>query len=405
MSEATAPEAAWHGMNFLDPEQREAFRDDPYTPLAHLRETDPINLTPLGVWRVSRYDDVLRLLREKGAGVRTTDGLLPGSEHLFEFGPQEFMLGKDPPDHTRLRKLVSKAFTPRAIGRLRERAQEIADIQVEQALERGSMDVIRDLALPVPSTLICEMMGVPTADRDRFTAWTSAVTHLLASFAGPPEPEALEAGAQLGEYFTELIAERRKAPGDDILSELILAEEEGDRLSETELLSQSVGLLIAGFETTIGLIGNGIRALLRHPEQLQRLREDPGLIASAVEECLRFDGPIALTLRVAHEDLRFGERTIPKNALVMALLASANRDPAHFEDPNRFDIGRDPNPHVAFGGGAHLCLGAHLARMEGAAAIGTLVGRARSLELESDSVEWGPSLFRVPARLPIRVGT
>jgi cytochrome P450 len=171
-----------------------------------------------------------------------------------------------------------------------------------------------------------------------------------------------------------------------------------------ELLSQSVGLLIAGFETTIGLIGNGIRALLRHPDQLQRLREDPGLLATAVEECLRFDGPIALTLRVAHEDLRFGDRTIPKNAMAMAMLAAANRDPAQFDDPDRFDIGRDPNPHVAFGGGAHLCLGAHLARMEGAAAIGTLVRRTRTLELESDSLEWGPSLFRVLARLPIHVG-
>jgi cytochrome P450 len=404
MSEATAPEASWQGVNFLDPEQRDAFRDDPYTPLAHLREVDPVNLTPLGVWRVSRYEDVLRLLREKGAGVRRTDGVLPGSENLYDFGPQEFMLGKDPPDHTRLRKLVSKAFTPRAIETLRHRAQEIVDVQVEDALARGSMDVIRDLALPVPSTLICEMMGVPTADRDRFTAWTSAVTHLLASFAGPPEPEALEGGAHLGEYFTQLIAERRKAPGDDILSELILAEEEGDRLSEMELLSQAVGLLIAGFETTIGLIGNGIRALLRHPDQLQRLRDDPGLITTAVEECLRFDGPIPLTLRVAHEDLRFGDRTIPKDAIVMAMLAAANRDPAQFDDPDRFDIGRDPNPHVAFGGGAHLCLGAHLARMEAAAAIGTLVRRTPTLELEDDTLEWGPSLFRVLARLPVRLG-
>ncbi len=404
MTEATTPEPSWQGVNFLDPDQGAAFRNDPYPRLAHLREVDPVNLTPLGVWRISRYDDVLRLLREKGAGVRRTDGVQPGSENLPDFGPREFMLGKDPPDHTRLRKLVSKAFTPRAIARLRDRAQEIADIQVEAALERGSMDVIRDLALPVPSTLICEMMGVPTADRDRFTEWTAAATHLLASFAGPPEPESLQGAVELGAYFDDLIAERRKNPSDDILSELIQAEEEGDRLSEAELLSQSVGLLIAGFETTIGLIGNGIRALLLHPDQLERLRDDPGLIATAVDECLRFDGPISLTLRVAHEDLRFGERTVPKDSLIMALLAAANRDPKQFPDPDRFDVGREPNLHVAFGGGAHLCLGAHLARMEGAAAIGTLVRRSRKLELESDELEWGPSLFRVLAKLPIRVG-
>jgi cytochrome P450 len=403
MTRADPPEASWHGVNFVDPDQRDAFRDDPHTLLKHLREADPVNLTPLGVWRISRYDDVLRLLRDKDAGVRRTDGVLPGSENLPDFGPGEFMLGKDPPDHTRLRKLVSKAFTPRAIARLHDRAHEIAEAQVDAALERGHIDVIADLALPVPSTLICELMGVPVADRDQFTAWTAAATHLLSSFAGAPEPEALEGAARLGEYFVELIAERRETPTDDILTDLIQAEEEGDRLSEAELLSQCVGLLIAGFETTIGLIGNGVLALLRHPDQLQRLRNDPGLIASAVEECLRFDGPIALTLRVAHQDLHIGDHTIPKDAMLMAMLASANRDPAQFPDPDRFDIGRDPNPHLSFGGGAHLCLGTHLARMEGAAAIGALVRRARTLELDTDTLEWGASLFRVLAELPVRV--
>ena len=263
------------------------------------------------------------------------------------------------------------------------------------------MDVIGDLALPVPSTLICEMMGVPTADRDRFTAWTSAVTHLLASFAGPPEPEALEAGARLGEYFTDLIAERRKAPGDDILSELILAEEEGDRLSEMELLSQSVGLLIAGFETTIGLIANGVKALVEHPDELARLSADPSLAPPMIDECLRYDGPIVATLRILHADATFAEKTIPAGSIVIGVLAAANRDPAVFPEPDRFDITRTPNEHLAFGGGAHFCLGAHLARLEGRLAIASLVERFEGFELDSDRFEWGALLFRVPGRLPM----
>ncbi len=397
------PQPDWHGINFIDPETQLRFRQNPHAMLRHLREADPVNLTPLGIWRVSRYADVLPLLRDSRFGVRRADGVAPGAENLPEFGPQQFMLQQDPPNHTRIRKLVSKAFTPRAIGNLRERAQEIASAQVEAALERGQMDVIGDLALVVPATMICEMMGVPVEDRGRFTEWTARSTHLLTAFARAPEPENLEAAAKLGEYFNDLIALRRKDLRDDILSNLIRAEEAGDRLSEPELLSQCVGLLIAGFETTIGLIGNGVLALLRHPDQLARLRAEPDLIASAVEECLRFDGPIALTVRVAHEDVAIGDRTIPKDAMVMAMLMAANRDPDPFPEPDRFDIARSPNPHLAFGGGAHLCLGAHLARMEGQVAIDALVRSAASIELANEELEWGPSLFRVLARLPVEV--
>jgi cytochrome P450 len=269
------------------------------------------------------------------------------------------------------------------------------------------MDVIADLALPVPATLICEMLGVPVADRDRFTTWTAQATHGLAAQVAPPEvlDVARQAGLALAAYFEDLIAERRRSLGDDILSGMIRAEESGDRLSHPELISQSIGLLIAGFETTIGLIGNGIRQLLLHPEELARLRAKPELIASAVEECLRFDGPIPLTIRVAHDDLRVGSRTIPVNTTVMVLLSAANRDPERFPDPERFDISRDPNPHIAFGGGAHLCLGTHLARMESQAAIGGLVQRFPKLALESETVEWGASLFRVPGKLPVAIGS
>jgi hypothetical protein len=247
------------------------------------------------------------------------------------------------------------------------------------------------------------MMGVPIADRDKFTVWTAKATHGLASQFLPPEmlAEAQAAGMSLAAYFQDLIAERRGRLTDDILSGLIRAEEAGDRLAPLELLSQAIGLLIAGFETTIGLIGNGVRALLRHPDELAKLRARPDLIASAVEECLRYDGPIILTARVVHTDVEFGSKTIPKNSRIWALLAAANRDPEAFPDPDRFDVARHPNEHLAFGGGPHFCLGAYLARLEGQIAIGTLVERCADLALVSDAVEWGPSLFRVPGRLPL----
>jgi cytochrome P450 len=261
---------------------------------------------------------------------------------------------------------VSSAFTPRAIAALRPGIQRIVDQCLDRVAERGEMDVIADLALPVPSTVICEMMGVPVADRDRFTVWTAKATHGLASQFLPPEllAEAQAAGMALAAYFQDLIAARRASLTDDILSALIRAEEAGDRLDPPELLSQAIGLLIAGFETTIGLIGNGVRALIRHPAELAKLRARPELAASATDECLRFDGPIILTPRVLHADVEFGRKTLPKDAKVWGMLAAADRDPAVFPEPDRFDIERRPNDHLAFGGGPHFCLGANLARRE-----------------------------------------
>jgi len=393
----------WRGANPLEP----TFRNDPYPALKRLRELEPVHETPLGLWRISRYADCLRMLRELPVGVRRTDGTLPGVDETDPDNQRNFMLQQDPPNHTRLRKLVSRAFTPRAISQLKPSIDRVVEDCLDRVSDNGCMDVIADLALPVPATLICEMLGVPIADRDRFTTWTAEATHGLAALVAPPEvlEAASLAGQALADYFEVLIAERRRSLGDDILSGMIRAEEEGDRLSHPELISQSIGLLIAGFETTIGLIGNGVRQLLLHPEEFARLRANPDLIASAVEECLRFDGPIPLTLRVTHADVAVGDKTIPRNTTVMVLLAAANRDPERFPDPERFDITRDPNPHIAFGGGAHLCLGTHLARMESQAAIGGLVRRFAKLELTSDTVEWGASLFRVPGKLPVAIGS
>ena len=396
------PNDPFLGANPLDP----AFRADPHARLARLRELRPVSELPFGVFRLTRYDDCLRLLREVPSGVRRADGTIDGRERIPNaVGPGEFMLQQDPPAHTRLRKLVSKAFTPRAIEGLRTHVQRLADGLVERALEKGEMDVIADLALPVPSTVICEMMGVPVADRERFTEWTSRATHLLAAQFAPQDviDRGAAAAQALADYFEALIAERRKAPREDILTELIRAEEAGDRLTPQELIAQASGLLIAGFETTIGLIGNGVRMLALHPDELARLRANPALIGSAVEECLRFDGPIPLTIRVTREETRFGEVVIPKDRRVMALLSAANRDPAKFPEPDRFDVARTPNEHLAFGGGAHFCLGVHLARMEAQVAIGTLVARTRKLELDGGPPEWGASLFRVLGRLPLRL--
>jgi cytochrome P450 len=392
-------EDPWLGVNPLDP----AVRADPHPHLRRLREYDPVNETPIGAFRLTRYDDVVRMLKEVPSGVRMADGSIFGAAIRAGAGPSEFILQQDPPDHTRLRKLMSQAFRPRATERLRARVEALVGSLLDQVAERGRMDVIADLALPVPSTVICEMMGVPTPDRDKFTEWTAATTHLLAAAMAPPEvlERGIAAADSLGAYFTDLIAERRKHLGEDILSDLIRAEEAGDRLSPSELLSQSIGLLIAGFETTIGLIGNGVLALIRHPDQLAKLQANPGLVATTVEECLRYDGPILLTIRVTREDTRFGDKIIPADRPVMCMLAAANRDPAHFADPDRFDITREDNDHLAFGGGAHFCLGAHLARMETQAAIGGLVERFHRFELDDEPLEWGRSLFRVLGRLPV----
>ena len=280
----------WGGCNPLDP----GFRADPYPRLARLRERDPVNLTPIGFWRLLRYADVVRLLRDVRCGMRTTDGFLPGVDESEPENQRLFMLQQDPPTHTRLRKLVSRAFTPRALSELRETIQRVVDECLERVAPRGEMDVIADLALPVPATMICEMLGVPARTATAFTVWTAEATFGLAAAILPPEviAKARAAGMALAGYFEELIEKRRGTLTDDILSGLIRAEEQGDRLSTPELISQSIGLLIAGFETTIGLIGNGIRAL---DPPSRRARQAAGRARAhrrRGEECLRYDGPI-----------------------------------------------------------------------------------------------------------------
>lgn len=412
------PEPSWHGADPANPR----YLDDPYPIYRRLREEHPVSLTPDGVWRLTRYEDCLRMLRLTGAGMRRTDGRMPGQsaeEAAEERG--QFMLLTDPPKHTRLRKLVSKAFTPRAIAAWRPRIEAVTDELLDRVEARGEMDLIADLALPVPATLICEMLGVPVEDRDTFTEWTADATHGLALRRGNAPPELVarveKARNGLAGYFNQLINQRRgQADDDSLLGTLIAAEEEGDRLSSQELLIQSIGLLIAGFETTIGLIGNGLTTLIRNPDEIARLHAEPELIESAVEECLRYSGPITWTIRVLHEPVEFGGYEFAANEEVAVGLAAANRDPNHFPEPERFDIARYANAttsstspssptspaHLSFGGGAHLCLGAHLARLESQIAIGRLIARFKDFELVEPKTTWGRSLFRVPADVPVR---
>ena len=371
---------------------------DPYPFYRWLRDQRPIYQGTYGDWIVTRYDDTVRVLRDplfSSDNMGHNDNfqaIRPMLEAQPEIGPllklqEKAMLFMDPPDHTRLRRLVSKAFSTRAVDALRPRADEVVAQLLDAVAARGDgeIEIINDLAYPLPITMICEMLGVPVSDRGLFEEWTPAAVKII----DPSDDfslmiEAGEAVRKFMDYFRELIAERRSSPGDDLLSGLVAAEDEGDRLSEYELLATCVLLLIAGHETTVNLIGNGTLALLRHPAELQRLRDDPSLMGSAVEECLRFDSPVQLTGRTATEDLEVAGQAIPRGQQVVTLLGAANRDPSHFADPDRFDVARNDRTHMAFGGGIHVCLGAPLARLEARCAFAGLLDRWSSLELVVD---------------------
>jgi cytochrome P450 len=388
--------------NPMDP----AFLADPYPTYHRLRTEDPVHQSPLGFWVLTRYDDVVLALRDPRFA----------KEALAAFVAQRFglqvptigfsMLDRDPPDHTRLRGLVSKAFTPRVVETLRPKIQAIVGRLLDRVEGAGAMDLIDDFAYPLPVIVICEMLGVPVADRDRFRQWGLDIARGLDSVMLPPDSEvitrSIASRTALTQYFRELIAERRASPRSDLLSGLIAVEEAGDKLTEQELLATCILLLVAGHETTVNLIGNGTLALLRHPDQRQRLRESPALIVSAVEELLRYDGPVQRTARIPGEDVVIGGRRIAKGEMVMPFIGAADRDPAQFPDPDRLDIGRTENRHIAFGLGIHFCLGAPLARLEGQIAINTLVQRLPKLALATDRPQYRQSLtLRGLTALPV----
>lgn len=387
--------------NPMDP----AFVADPYPTYHRLRAEDPVHHSPLDFWVLTRYDDVVAALRDPRLAKEAIAPFLAA-----RFGAPApmmvSMLDRDPPDHTRLRSLVSKAFTPRVVELLRPHIQRIVDGRLARVADRGEMDLIEEFAYPIPVVVICQMLGVPMEDRERFRAWGLDIARGLDSILlpsdSPVRERSIAARRALAEYFRALIAERRSTPRNDMLSALIAAEEAGDKLDEDELLATCILLLIAGHETTVNLIGNGMLALLRHPDQLRLLRERPDLIGTAVEELLRYDGPVQRTARIPSADVTFGGRTIKAGEMVMPFIGAADRDPVQFPDPDRLDITRVDNRHIAFGWGIHFCLGAPLARVEGQIAINTLVQRLPKLALATDQPAHRQSLtLRGLTSLPV----
>ncbi|KJS53087.1 cytochrome P450 [Streptomyces rubellomurinus subsp. indigoferus] len=393
----------------MDPTVK-ALITDPYGGYARLRAEAPAHrvLGPDGlpVWLVTRYPDVRQALADPRLALDKAHAA-PGNYRGFALPPalDANLLNMDPPDHTRIRRLVSRAFTPRRITALHAPIERVAEQLLDRIEPLGRADLIADYAAPLPITVICDLLGVPEDARQDFRAWTDA---LIAPDPTRPEQARTAVKSMLG-FFTGLIERKRTEPGDDLLSDLIAVRDEqdaGDRLSEDELTSLAFLILFAGYENTVHLIGNAVLALLTHPEQLAALRAEPGLIDGAVEEFARFDGPAPLAIRrFAREDLAIGGVTVPKGETVLLALASANRDPEQFTDPDRLDLRRRENGHLALGHGIHYCLGAPLARMETALALTALLRRfpALALDVPAERLRHRPTLrARGLLELPVR---
>jgi pimeloyl-[acyl-carrier protein] synthase len=390
---------------------------NPYPLYQMLRSSQPVFRAPIpndegaGLWILTRYKDVQLVLRdsrfsverEKADLVKQYRDVIP-MQLIGESGVLRSMLLMDPPHHTRVRGLVSKAFTPRRVAELEPRIQAIIDELLEDPGD--GMDVIADFAVPLPAVVIAELLGVPPEDHPRFKAWS---TELIALFGAEGGPEQSIARAQVAidalfEYLGEIVAQRRREPADDLISAMLLAQQERDALTDAELLATSNLLLIAGHETTTNLIGNGLLALLRNPEQLERLRADPALMPAAVEELLRYDSPVQATVRVATENVEMGDHVISKGAVVVCGIGAANRDPAAFDQPDRLDLGRVDNHHLSLGFGVHFCLGAPLARLEGQLALTALIQRFPQIQLGEENVEFRRHpILRGLTALPVRL--
>lgn len=386
-------------------------RSRPHGLYKFLQSIEPLHRSPVGVWLASGHDEVSGLLRHPRMGsdeskvdfstlrLGPTRRLLDEpTRRVLKAGRlpeksdappalkllRQLMLFRDAPDHTRLRALVNKAFTPRMVTQLEPRVREIVDRQLDLFVARGSMDLMADFAYPVPAQVICELMGVPSEDHRVIARYAPALAARL-----DPAPmrstvvldQADRAVVELVGYLSKVIEARRRDPGADLLSKLLAAEDDGSTLDHEELVGMAVLLLIAGHETTANLLGNGLAALMAHPAQWSRFRSDAALDRTLVEELMRYDGPIQLTQRIALGDVGVGSATIPRGSLVVLCLAAANRDPRVFTDPGQLDIGRDPNPHVGFGAGAHFCLGASLARLEARVALRALADRLPDLTI------------------------
>jgi cytochrome P450 len=388
----------------------QAFKANSHAVFAEMRAHDPVfkqigmdGKTP--IWFISRHEDVDAILRDEQHFSRDFQKLNPPDANTPAVMAlvDNHMLNKDGADHARLRGLVNKAFTPRIIQAMRPRTQAVADELLDRVQGSGHMNVVDDYAFPLPIIVIAELLGIPAADRDKFRVWSDAVVEPSMSEEEVKRFFALM--TEFTDYLRALFADRRAEPRDDLISALLQAEDAGDRLSEAELFSMVVLLIVAGHETTVTLIGNGVLALLQHPDALAELQRNPALWPAAVEEVLRYDSPVERALtRWVTNDIEVGGMHMSRGDLVIPLIASADRDEAVFADGTAFDLHRTSNPHIAFGKGVHYCLGAPLARMEGEVALRTLFGRLPNLRLATpvDALEWRlVPLFRSLKQLPV----
>jgi pimeloyl-[acyl-carrier protein] synthase len=397
--------------NPLSPE----FLANPYAYYSRLRSTAPIFYwKDKNIWFLTRYDDCVAMLKEPRLGQQIkapppSDGHtladLPQDPNPYGRMKRHWILFKDPPEHTRLRGLVHKAFTPRVVESLQTKIQAIAESLLDATQSTGQMDMIGDFAFPLSITVIAEMLGVPASDSATFRRWS----HDFAMRADLAESKEVfdrtsAATLEFAAYLNELVSQRRHQPTNDLLGMLVAVEEQGDRLTEEELIATAMILLVAGHETTANLIGNGVHALLRNPEQYQRLKEDPSLIRSAIEEFLRYESPVQMSGRFVLEDFEFRGQDFRRGQQVAALLGAANRDPERFADPDCLDIGREDNKHIAFGNGIHFCVGAPLARLEAQIAFDTLIRRRPNLKLADDNPAYRPTYtLRGFQSLPVTV--
>ncbi len=406
-SQASKPDPGLSLYRLLDPE----VLADPY-PLYHrLRAEDPVHWDPyLHAWVVTRYADVVTVFQRFSADrTPTPEGLAAlGLETLAPIARVMVrqMLFLDPPAHGRLRGLASKAFTPRRVEALRSHVQAITDglLDSARAVGAGRMDLIADLAYPLPAIVTAEMLGVPASDRDQLKAWSEDFAEVLGNFQHNPDraPRVLRSVAEMGAYFRDAVRDHRVRPRDDLISAFLAAEQDGDRLSEEEIVANLIVVMVGGQETTTNLIGNGLLTLLRHPDELEKLRADLSLIPSAVEELLRYESPSQYTARLAPDDVELGGKHIRKRQAVIAVMGAANRDPERFPDPDRLDLARTDNRHVAFAWAAHFCFGAPLARLEGQIAFDTVLRRLPDLRLEPSPLVWRENLgLRGLTALPV----
>ncbi|CAM6002443.1 unnamed protein product [Sphagnum balticum] len=374
---------------------KDDFLENPYPIFDQMRSLSPIYWgSKSKQWLVTGYDlaaEITKDLRfekrlERWNQLNPITKMLPGPAHLIRTR-QHWMLNENPPEHTQLRSLVNKAFSPRMVQQMKQHIQDIANDLTDKHKAAGKMEFIADFAFLLPITVIAEMLGIPMQDHAKFREWSHHVTETAEDALNPVLlHRGNKAHDELVDYLKPLVDERRKAPKDDLISALINAEENGVSLDETALLGQIVLMLVAGHETTVNLIGNGLLALLKHPDQFQLLKDDPTLIDSTVEECLRFDSPVQTVKRLAGADMEFHGNKIRKGDMLVLFLGACNRDPAIFKDPHSFNISRKENKHLAFSSGIHHCLGASLARLEGQIALRTIIEKLPQIKLSGQEL-------------------